>query len=71
MRRLLVGEGVFHPLVVEAVGVVFAGMGAAGFLAVGSCDGGLGAINSGRRRLVFCVVLFCIVSGWILKGREL
>ena len=41
MRFLLEGEGVFHPLVIVPFGEIFSGVGAAGFLAVGGCHGGL------------------------------
>ena len=39
---LLIGEGVLHPFLVVTLGVVLAGVGTAGFLAVGGSNGGLG-----------------------------
>ncbi len=45
MRLLLEGQSMFHPFVVISLGEVFSGMGAAGFLAIGGCYGGLCSVS--------------------------
>jgi hypothetical protein len=47
VRRLLPAERVLHPVLVVALGVVLAGVGAARLLPVGGRDGRLGAVSGG------------------------